>query len=125
MKSYRGKNIELTKSGYYKYYSDKEGRFKKFDRTNDLIQEIESELEDKFTPHAYMNQSNFGGIEIQINDTGDGVRTRDLQQSKIEISEWVEIEYKTNPEDIEGDLIPFFKDPYSNGTYSLNEFMRF
>lgn len=125
MKSYRGKAITLTSSGYYEYYSDKEGRFKMFDRTNDLIQEIESEMEDKFISHAYLNQSNFGGIEIQLSDSGDAVRTRDLQQSKVEVSEWMEIEYKTNPEDIEGDLIPYFKDPYSNGTYALGEFMRF
>ena len=65
----------------------------------------------EFNPQAYLTLSNSGGIEIEINDSGDAVRFRMYNGN---VSCWQELKFDANGE------IYFYA--YSN-RYYLNQFM--
>ena len=65
------------------------------------------ETNDKFIAHGSYTVSNCGGYLVQISDCGDAARMKDSYGSdKPEISDWKEIEFITDEDDPEGDLIP-------------------
>lgn len=66
-----------------------------------------------FNPQGYLTLSNSGGIEIEINDSGDAVRFR---MYKGNVSEWREIRFDENGE------MYFYA--YSN-KYYLSQFMKY
>ena len=67
----------------------------------------------KFEPQGYLTLSNYGGIEIEVNNTGDAVRFRMYDGN---VSEWQELKFDENGE------MYFFV--YSD-RYYLNQFESF
>lgn len=74
-----------------------------------------------FKPQGYLTLSNSGGIEIEINDSGDAVRYRTCNCNGCEVlygnvSHWQEIKFDNDDE------MYFFV--YST-RYYLNQFMKY
>ena len=70
-------------------------------------------MKENFKPQAGLTLSNFGGISIEINNTGEAVR---YQWYDKKPSRWCEIKYNMAGE-------PFFR--IKNTRYYLNKFMKF
>ena len=69
-----------------------------------------------FIVHAVMTTSNFGSLELQMNNKGDAVRIReDHGQSEPSVSEWLDIDF-----DIDCDI--WFE--YHDDIYYLHQFMK-
>ena len=69
-----------------------------------------------FIVHAVMGTSNFGGLELQMNNKGDAVRIRENHgQSEPCVSEWIEIDF-----DVDCDI--WFE--YNDDIYYLHQFMK-
>ena len=69
-----------------------------------------------FIIHAVMTTSNFGGLELQLNDQGIAVRIRENHgQPNQSISEWIEIDF-----DVDCDI--WFE--YNDDIYYLHQFMK-
>ena len=50
-----------------------------------------------FRVDATIQTSNWGGYEIMLSDSADAIKVRDnYGQDKMEVSEWLEIEYDGN-----------------------------
>ena len=68
-----------------------------------------------FTVHAVMTTSNFGGLELQLNDQGSAVRIRENHgQPNLSVSHWLDIDF-----DIDCDA--WFE--YNDDIYYLHQFM--
>jgi len=80
---------------------------------------LKMETNNDFTVHGFYTISNAGGIEVELNDSGDGVRYR--FSGDPEIME-AEIIYGPNEDDPAGDFIAGFM--HGDTFYPLNEFMR-
>jgi hypothetical protein len=70
-------------------------------------------IEDEFKPQGYLTLSNMGGIEIEVNKTGEAVRFRMYNGN---VSNWQEIKFDENGE------MYFYA--YSN-RYYLNQFIKY
>ena len=46
---------------------------------------------DDFQPHGYRGTSNWGGLEMQISDSGDAARLRNSVTNQV--SDWLEIQF--------------------------------
>ena len=64
-----------------------------------LSQRLNEEM-DEFKPHGYCCDSNWGGKEIEISDSGDAARIRtNYGNGPSKPSEWCEIQYDFQDED--------------------------
>ena len=64
-----------------------------------LSQRLNEEM-DEFKPHGYCCDSNWGGKEIEISDSGDAARIRtNYGDGPSKPSEWCEIQYDFQDED--------------------------
>ena len=65
-------------------------------RLNRIIREsikrVISESEDEFVPHGYYADSNWGGKEVQISDSGDAARFRRNYGTPEDPTDWLEIQ---------------------------------
>lgn len=77
---------------------------------------MEENSGDDFTAQAQLTTSNFGGMEIELDDSGDGLRYRWNQSGKPDEAVEAEIEYDTDGE-------PYFKTAEGE-SYFLSDFMR-
>lgn len=71
---------------------------------------------------ASMPTSNFGGISILVNTSGDGVFAQDIWNSGQSSIQECEIEYDDQCEWAENELTPFIV--FDDNKYYLNEFIR-
>ena len=76
------------------------------------------ESNEVFVAHGYMGMDNFGGIEIQLSDSGDSARLRFYDD---EVTDWLEIEYGINEDDDE-DIYNYVR--FNDEEYGLDEFVR-
>ncbi len=76
---------------------------------------MENQEKTEFVCHGYLGLSNLGGVEIEINDCGDGAR---LRWYDGEVTDWLEIQQGENPET----ETPFIY--YNETEYYFDEFMR-
>ena len=72
---------------------------------------------DDFIAHGYKTDSNWGGKEIQISNSGDAARIRNNYGGKPDTpSEWMEIQF-------DEDGVAYVETP--NGTERLDMYMRY
>jgi hypothetical protein len=101
--------LQIAKDRYSKVLNVQEGKDVIF---NELINE-----NDEFIPQGYKTDSNFGGKEIQISNSGDAARIRtNYSGQPDEPSDWMEIQF-----DDEG--IAYVETP--NGIEKLSDYMRY
>ena len=86
-----------------------------------MIQEQLSELGDDFRVDGQMTTSNFGGIEVEMDDRGDGLRYRHNYGGVPDEPQDAEIEFEiSDDEDLDGK--PYFM--IGDEKYYLDQFMR-
>ncbi len=56
-----------------------------------VLEEAGFKIEPNFEAHGYYTVSNWGGYEVELNDSLDGARLRDSETG--EVSDWTELEY--------------------------------
>ena len=88
-------------------------------RLNRIIREsinrVIRESEDEFVPHGYYADSNWGGKEVQISDSGDAARFRRNYGTPEDPTDWLEIQYHPEREDFGGYCeTPWGDEPLSN-----------
>lgn len=79
------------------------------------VKKILKEDFDEFKAHGYKTDSNWGGTEVQISDSGDSVRFRDNHGTPGKPTDWFEIQFDENG-------VAYVETP--NGTERLDEYMR-
>ena len=57
---------------------------------SESVKRVLKENED-FQPHGYKGASNWGGLEMQISDSGDAARLRNSVTNQV--SDWLEIQF--------------------------------
>lgn len=77
------------------------------------VQRVLKEM-DEFTPHGYKGMNNYGGNEIQINNSGDAAR---LKFQDGEVTDWLEIEF-------DEDGVAYVTTPYGQQE-KLSDYMRY
>lgn len=98
----------------------KTGKNESLDRiVRESIKRALSESEDEFVPHGYFADSNWGGKEVQISDSGDAARFRRNYGEPEDPTDWLEIEYHPDREDFGG----YCKTPW--GDEILSNYMRY
>lgn len=83
------------------------------------VKRILKESEEEFTPHGYFVDSNLGGKEVQISDSGDAARFRRNYGQPEEATDWLEIQYHPDREDFGA----YCKTPW--GDEQLSNYMRY
>lgn len=58
--------------------------------------------DDEFIPHGHFADSNWGGKEVQISDSGDAARFRRNYGEPEDPTDWLEIQYHPDREDFGG-----------------------
>lgn len=100
------------KNGRRKDRSD-ESRLNRIIRES--IKRVISESEDEFVPHGYYADSNWGGKEVQISDSGDAARFRRNYGTPEDPTDWLEIQYHPEREDFGAYCeTPWGDEPLSN-----------
>ena len=83
---------------------------------NNNITHLETMLKDTFITHGVLTLSNWGGLEIQISECGEGARVRDnYGGEKRNKTRWQQIKYDRQGE-------PFII--HHRRKYHISEFMR-
>jgi hypothetical protein len=111
------------KSKYIRTYGLPTKRDKDQKEINKLLNESYHNVEEPFHADAYLTLSNFGGMEIEINDSGDGLRWRFNYDGELSEPVEAEIEYEVNPEN-EGEEESNACFRINDTLYFLDEFMR-
>lgn len=116
----RNKEID---NGDLKYVSGKGWRRNKNESLDRIVRESIKralrESEDEFVPHGYFADSNFGGKEVQISDSGDSARFRRNYGEPEDPTDWLEIQYHPEREDFGG----YCKTPWGDET--LSNYMKY
>ena len=92
---------------------------------NQFVNERFDSDDEPFKASGYYTVSNSGGYEVQISDDGDSASMKDSFSftKDPKVSEWFEIEYVPDDDNLGGDVVPII-DP--NGyNIPLNQVMRF
>lgn len=78
------------------------------------LDEVWNELDGEFRPNGYKAMNNYGGNEIQINNSGDSAR---LKFQDGEVTDWLEIEF-------DEDGVAYVTTPYGEQE-KLSDYMRY
>lgn len=78
------------------------------------LEEVWNEPDGEFSPNGYKAMNNYGGNEIQINNSGDSAR---LKFQDGEVTDWLEIEF-------DEDGVAYVTTPYGEQE-KLSDYMRY
>lgn len=92
-----------------------------FDELKEVMEENNLKKLDEFKRFGYLTTSNFGGIIIKVNPTGECVFVQEIWDSGYKEIKECEIKYDEKCEWVD-EVSAYFE--YEGDKYYLNEFMR-